>query len=323
MLHVEWGGDAHVGRHGIGPHVPDLPVLADHGERPGDAALSGGEARAASQGDWSESYILDLMEWHLRVQSDSAWLAGNAQWVFKDFGTPLRPENPIPYVNQKGLVDRAGRPKDALYLFKSYLSDEPTVFIESPTWTVRTGTEAEAQRLRVYSNCRRVELFLNGESLGVRNRDPHSFPAAGLVWQVRFRFGRNDLLAIGEHALGRTSRHSLTVAYEPQARGPGMRLISEALAVAMPGGERATRVTLQICDRESRPVVDDRRRISLRLVGPGRLLTHQGTVDGSHLVELANGRATVYVFAPTLGASELRVAVLDGPEAIVRITEQP
>src|SRR5215469_14522407 len=95
MLHIEWGGDSQFGRHSTGPHI------------------KAGAAQVSRSSDWSESYILDLMEWHLQLQSRFPQLAGSAQWAFKDFGTPLRPENPIPYVNQKGLVDRDGRPKDA------------------------------------------------------------------------------------------------------------------------------------------------------------------------------------------------------------------
>ncbi len=35
-----------------------------------------------------------------------------------------RPENAIPYINQKGLVDREGNPKDAYYVFKSYWNNK-------------------------------------------------------------------------------------------------------------------------------------------------------------------------------------------------------
>src|SRR5579859_6092768 len=122
LLHIEWGGDSHWGRHGTGPHLAETPPrVLDHGERPGDAHDRTVSGRPSLDGDWSESYILDLLEWHLQILLRTP-VAGFAQWSFKDFGTPLRPENPIPYVNQKGLLDRAGRPKDAYHLFRSYLS---------------------------------------------------------------------------------------------------------------------------------------------------------------------------------------------------------
>ncbi|MCA9969389.1 MAG: hypothetical protein KC425_04190, partial [Anaerolineales bacterium] len=92
LIHAEWGGDSHVGRHNSGPHLRRAIAQHDsHEEQPGVALSADGEARASLDGDWSESYVLDLMEWHLQVQRRLPNLAGTAQWVFKDFGTPLRP----------------------------------------------------------------------------------------------------------------------------------------------------------------------------------------------------------------------------------------
>ncbi len=140
LLHMEWGGDSHVGRHNAGPHLRRaIAHHATHEELPGAALSREGEARASLDGDWSESYALDVMEWHLQVQNRLPNLAGTAQWAFKDFGTPLRPENPIPYVNQKGLADRTGQPKDVYFLFQAYQTDTPVCYIESPTWLARTG----------------------------------------------------------------------------------------------------------------------------------------------------------------------------------------
>ena len=40
------------------------------------------------------------------MQETLPWLAGSAMWVLKDFTTPLRVENPVPRINQKGLLER-------------------------------------------------------------------------------------------------------------------------------------------------------------------------------------------------------------------------
>ena len=82
-------------------------------ERAGDASLTGGIARMSRDGDWSESYMVRLVDWHLKEQETMDWLTGTAFWPFKDFSTPVRPENPIPYVNQKGAVCRDLTPKES------------------------------------------------------------------------------------------------------------------------------------------------------------------------------------------------------------------
>ncbi len=165
LLHMEWGGDSHVGRYNDGPHLPhELRQESDHAEQDGLAYSDEGFARASRDSDWSESYILDLMAWHLRVQQAQPRLAGTAQWAFKDFGTPLRPENPIPYVNQKGLVDRANRPKSLYYLFQAAQTTTPVCHLEAHDWPLRAGEPTAKQRVRVITNCATVELFVNGRA---------------------------------------------------------------------------------------------------------------------------------------------------------------
>ena len=41
---------------------------------PGDASLFGGAARVSKDGDWSESYICNLFDWHLKEQETMPWL---------------------------------------------------------------------------------------------------------------------------------------------------------------------------------------------------------------------------------------------------------
>lgn len=106
FIHAEWGGDSHAGR---------------HAEEQITANRSSFDIEAGDRnGDWSESYIIRLFDWHLKEQETMPWLTGSAFWTFKDFSTPLRPQNPIPYVNQKGVVQRDGTPKESYYVFQSY-----------------------------------------------------------------------------------------------------------------------------------------------------------------------------------------------------------
>jgi beta-galactosidase len=56
-------------------------------------------------------------------------LTGAAQWPFKDFSSPLRPENPIPYVNEKGVLQRDLTPKESFFVFQSYFTEKPVTHI--------------------------------------------------------------------------------------------------------------------------------------------------------------------------------------------------
>src|SRR6185369_15167119 len=142
-------------------------------------------------------YIGNLFDWHLKEQEQMANLTGAAQWIFKDFATPLRPENPVPRVNQKGLVERDGTPKEGYYIFQSYWADKPMVHIFGHGWATRWGKAGEEKLVKVFSNCRDAELCVNGVSAGVRRRNVADYPAAGLHWNVQFKPGANTLRAVG------------------------------------------------------------------------------------------------------------------------------
>ncbi len=305
LLHMEWGGDSHVGRHNSGPHIhAEIAHSADHAEVPGLALGREGPARASRDSDWSESYMLDVMKWHLQVQRTIPALAGTAQWVFKDFGTPLRPENPIPYVNQKGLVDRAGRPKDVYHLFRAYLTNDPVCYIESPSWTVRVGAADQPQQVRVYSNAAHVELFVNSAAQGTKPCNPAAFPAAGLVWHVMLQPGENTLRATGIMPDGRAIESRITQHFIAGAPGEPDRFTHTLTPARTPDDLPAHRLTVQLVDAHGIPCVDDRRRVAFALRGKGHLGTERGTPDGCRVVELANGRASVLIVA-LAGPAEL------------------
>ena len=121
--------------------------------------------------DWSESYMCNLFDWHLKEQEDMPWLTGSAAWIFKDFAIPLRPENPVARVNQKGVVERDGTPKETHYVFQSYWSEKPMVHIFGHGWPARWGNAGEEKEVKVYSNCLDVDLFVNGKSVGIKKRN--------------------------------------------------------------------------------------------------------------------------------------------------------
>ena len=64
FLHVEWGGDSHARRHAEDPFksLGGIPAGVGADERAGDFSLVGGDARASRDGDWSESYIVKLVD---------------------------------------------------------------------------------------------------------------------------------------------------------------------------------------------------------------------------------------------------------------------
>jgi beta-galactosidase len=147
FIHIEWGADSQAGRHSEDPEAVLRKVAIGHGtdERGLDYLKTGGEVRVSADGDWSETYACNLFDWHLKTQEKLDWLTGSAQWVFKDFASPLRGDNGIPRVNQKGVVERDLTRKESFYVFQSYWADRPMVHIYGHTWPIRWGKSGESR----------------------------------------------------------------------------------------------------------------------------------------------------------------------------------
>ncbi|HEY0710217.1 MAG TPA: glycoside hydrolase family 2 TIM barrel-domain containing protein [Polyangia bacterium] len=312
FLHVEWGGDSHAGRFAEDADKILSKISTGGGtdERGLDYLLTGGQARASKDGDWSETYICNLFDWHLKEQETMPWLTGTAQWVFKDFATPLRPENPVPRVNQKGLVERDLTLKDGYYVFQSYWAEKPMVRIAGHRFSIRWGGKGEAKMVKVYSNCAEAELFLNGKSLGVRKRKSEDFPAAGLRWMTPFRDGENRLEVRARQ--GSTEvKDEVRFRYQTAKWGTPARLLLTRVNDGAPAkaNEKAkpkTTVEARLVDDKGVPCLDSRLAVRFDLAGGGRLLDNLGTNGGSRKVELANGRARISI---ELGADPSVVSV--------------
>jgi len=293
FLHVEWGGDSHAGRHTESPNDIARKIEGGKGadERAGDAALAGGSARVSKDGDWSESYICDLIDWHLKEQETMPWLSGTAYWPFKDFSTPVRPENPVPYMNQKGVVERDFTKKEAYYVFQSRWTTEPMVHIYGHSWPVRWGAKGETKMVKVYSNCEEAELFLNGKSYGTKNRNVQDFPAAGLRWELMFREGENHVQVVAKPKNGKIVKDEILFQYQTDQWKNPQRLVLVKI------GEERDVATLEVkvVDENNVLCLDARDFVRFGLTGDGTLIDNQGTARGSRYVQLYNGRAIIKV----------------------------
>ena len=289
FLHTEYGGSSHVGRHTENPITGEGKIQSDGWE---EAIVQTEVANIAKIGDWSENYIVDLFDWHLSISENDSTFVGNAQWAFKDFGTPLRPENAIPYINQKGLVDRSGKPKDAFYVFKSYWNTTDLfTYIESHTWTERQGPKDLARTISVYSNCPEVELFHNGKSLGSKKRNTKVFPAAGLEWSVNFKDGENKLVSVGKTKDSKKVKDELNINYRftKNGKAKGFKLDYHIL------DNGSYLITATAYDNNGLRCLDYEERVYFQCLSGGKTRNSLGTPTGSESIEMANGKASIEI----------------------------
>jgi len=314
FLHMEWGGDSHARRHSEDPDKVISQIATGKGtdERGLDFLRAGGIARASRDGDWSETYICNLFDWHLKEQETMPLLSGSAQWIFKDFSTPERPENPVPKVNQKGVLERDFTPKESYYVFQSYWADNPMIHIYGHSWPIRWGDAGEQKLVKVYSNCDTVELFVNGKSQGVNKRNSQDFPAAGLRWMVQLA-PENHVRAVGRKN-GRTVEDEIRFQYQTQKWSKPARLRLGELGRK----EDAVTIEVRLLDGNGVLCLDARNQVRFAIAGDGTLIDNLGTGTGSRVLELYNGRAMI-TLKRNGGKSQVSVSSKAVPSAFLEI----
>ena len=182
---------------------PDKPIIVSEY---GAGMELGRHSEHPERYDFSEEWGRQLHEWYLKQVNARPFVAGSAIWSIFDFGAEERTAQTIPHMNQKGIYDYYRRPKDVYYFYQSQWAQAPMVYIVSHTWTTRQGKPGETKTVKVYSNCNRVEFFLNQKSLGAKQA------GEPLEWKVVFQSGENELRAVG-YKDGKSVADSMKVMY--------------------------------------------------------------------------------------------------------------
>ena len=126
-----------------------------------------------AQGDYTEEYQAYYHEKLIKQIAVRPYLWATHVWNMFDFAADARAEGGENGMNHKGLVtfDRKYK-KDSFYAYQAWLSDKPMLHICSKRYIDRVEDKV---KIKVYSNQDEVELFANGESVGVQKKGEFPF----------------------------------------------------------------------------------------------------------------------------------------------------
>ena len=186
-----------------------------------------------------------------------------------------------------GLIDLAGFPKDNFYLYQSHWNPEVKMAHILPHWNWK-GREGEVTPVVVYSSGDTAELFLNGQSLGVRRRGDRSF---GTFKQKGIEVGKNDYRFVWEevkYAPG-TLEVKVTKGGQPWATAKRVTTGEPVKVVATKvdrreltnEGHDLAHIELALVDKDGNVVPTDCRAVSFAVKG-----------KAAKLVGFCNGNAT-------------------------------
>ena len=152
----------------------------------------------------------------------------------------------------------------------------PTVFAD---WTPANLAPHE-ENVEVYSNCERVELFLNGQSLGAQPRPADDSPRS---WKVAFASG--SLKAVAQNAGQIVATHELRTAGQPARLA-----IAVDRAQLAPAWDDVARVEVSVVDEHGVLVPDAGDEISFTIAGPGVVAAMDNGDNSSHELFQGTGR---------------------------------
>ncbi|GHV67266.1 beta-galactosidase [Spirochaetia bacterium] len=207
---------------------------------------------------------------------DNDYISGQFLWTGIDFlgearGWPIRGSG-------AGILDLAGNEKPLFYRRKILWNDEPDLFLsacpvregqkpgEVPPWEL-TGSwnyhPGDLIHVVCWTNLDTVELFLNGKSLGVKNRDSSVEYAA---WIVPFERGKLE-------ARGKDAQISCTL--ESNLPASRLRLTQwqpSRKDESQTGGWKLAQVEIEVLDENDRICINESPLIKITLGGGARLL---------------------------------------------------
>ena len=227
------------------------------------------------------------------------FLAGGFAWTGFDYRGEPTPYK-WPCINSHfGIMDTCGFPKDNYFYYQAWWGDAPVLHL-FPHWNW-AGKEGQEIEVWCHSNLERVELFLNGTSLGAHDvqKDSH------LMWKVPYAAG--TLEARGSKG----GQVVLTAKQETAGAAAKIVLAADRPKIAADGEDVAV-VEVRVVDAAGRlvPVADD--AISFRVSGSGTLIGVGNGDPSSHEADKGDSRRVfnglcVAIVQATKDAGEIHI----------------
>ncbi|MCK6561828.1 glycoside hydrolase family 2 protein [candidate division KSB1 bacterium] len=192
-----------------------------------------------------------------KIVKKHAFLSGMYVWTGFDYLGEPTPYGWPSRSSYFGIVDLAGFPKDAYYMYQSEWTDQPVLHV-FPHWN---WNEGDAIDVWAYTNCEEVELFLNGQSLGTKRKagdDLH------LAWRVAFARGALK-------AIGRSDGKEILTREVKTAGAPAKIVLEADRNVIAADGRDLSFVTVKLLDEEGTLTPRADNLISFEIVGAGRI----------------------------------------------------
>lgn len=202
------------------------------------------------------------------VDDDLDYNMGQFVWTGFDYlgePTPYDTDAWPSHSSLFGIIDLASLPKDRYYLYRSKWNETDTTLHILPHWNW-AGREGEVTPIFVYTNFPKAELFINGKSQGVREKnDSTHLTRYRLMWnETVYEPGEVKVVAYDKAGNVAAERVIRT------AGKPDHIVLSSNVKSLNADGEDLAYITVQVADKDGNIVPTDSRMMHFKVKGAGK-----------------------------------------------------
>ena len=219
---------------------------------------------------WSNTPDIDFA-----MDDDKEYVIGQFVWTGFDYLGEPSPYDTDAWPSHSslfGIIDLASLPKDRYYLYRSQWNDNSPTLHVLPHWNWK-GREGEVTPVFVYTNYPKAELFINGESQGIRVKNDSTL-------QNRYRLMWMDTKYVpGELKVVAYDESDKPVAEKVvRTAGKPHHLVVEANRSSISAdGDELVYFTVSMAAKDGNFVPTDERVVTFEVEGAG---TFEATANG-------------------------------------------
>ena len=243
--------------------------------------------------DWSNTPDIDF------YMDEQPWVLGQFVWTGFDYLGEPSPYDTDAWPSHSsvfGIVDLASLPKDRYYLYRSVWNTKDATLHILPHWNWK-GREGQVTPIFVYTSYPKAELFINGKSQGIREKNDSTLQTRyRLMWnETKYEPGEVKVVAYD------VSGNKVAEKIMRTAGKPHHLVLTSNRQTLLADGDDLAYITVQVADKDGNIIPDDNRKVKFKVSGAG---TFEATANGDPTclmsfqnpeMELFSGAATAIV----------------------------
>lgn len=219
---------------------------------------------------WSNTPDIDFA-----MDDDKDWVMGQFVWTGFDYLGEPSPYDTDAWPSHSsvfGIIDLASLPKDRYYLYRSKWNETDTTLHILPHWNWK-GREGEVTPVFVYTNFPKAELFINGKSQGVREKNDSTYQNRYRLMWMDTRYEPGEVKVVAYDAAGNKAAERVM-----RTAGKAHHLVVTPNRNELKAdGDDLVYFTVQVADKDGNIVPTDNRMVKFSVSGAGEF---EATANG-------------------------------------------